>query len=150
MASYDIISAIFILLSSKVSRIRKIYVNGTLAHTGDKFYFVPPIESDGDENKVSTYKITAKVNGQEVEDFEEQSIEYIDGWTVFVVIVSIIVSIILTMGTDYPILLIVYVSYYLLSLFVVGIVFLSIHLNNKRKKAKETAKEADKEADKEN
>lgn len=117
------------------------YVNGTLAHTGDKFYFVPPIESDGDENKVSTYKITAKVNGQDVEDFEEQSIEHIDGWTVFVVIVSIIARIILTMGTDYPILFIVYVSYYLLSLFVVGIVFLSIHLNNKRKKAKETDKE---------
>ena len=121
------------------------YVNGTLAHTGDKFYFVPPIESDGDENKVSTYKITAKVNGQDVGDFEEQSIEYIDGWTIFVVIVSIIVSIILTIGTDYPILFIVYVSYYLLSLFVVGIVFLSIHLNNKRKKAKESTKEADKE-----
>ena len=117
------------------------YVNGTLAHTGDKFYFVPPMESDGDENKVSTYKITAKVNGQDVGDFEEQSIEYIDGWTIFVVIVGIVVSIILTMGTDYPILLIVYVSYHALSLLVVGIVFLSIHLNNKRKKAKETDKE---------
>lgn len=117
------------------------YVNGTLAHTGDKFYFVPPIVSDNDENKDSTYKITAKVNGQDVGDFEEQSIEHVDGRTMFVVIVSIIVSIILTMGTDYPILLIVYVSYHVLSLFVVGIVFLSIHLNNKRKKAKEVDKE---------